>query len=111
MPVLPVLVPVPNRPVSALNTCDTCPSPGYAFADAFGSVDVFRYEIPDCAPSPFVPPEFPTRMINGVPSELSCCAMMWSSDVPTGNTKNNNASKKTTELSVFGVTGCSVKYD
>src|SRR6185295_11506697 len=53
----------------------------------------------------------PTRMNSGVPCGLSCCAMMWSSELPIGTAWNLYAVSKLNGSVPLGVTGCSVKYD
>ena len=65
----------------------------------------------DCGFSPLLPPEFPTRMNRGVPFGLSCCAMTWSSELPTALAFSFVAASKLMGLFVLGVTGCKVKYD
>src|SRR6185312_6744456 len=65
----------------------------------------------DWGDSPLVPPELPTRMNSGVPFELSCWAMTWSSELPTGFALNLVSCEKLKGSLLFGVTGCSVKYE
>src|SRR5262245_11306036 len=72
-----------------------------------GATSDFRYEMADSGLS-FAPP---TRMNSGVPDGLSCCAMTWSSEVPTGRALNRAPASEPNGSLLLGVTGCNVKYD